>query len=134
LANFHIVTVPTPINDDRHPNLTPLLSASTTIGRILKPGDIFVYESIVYPGCTEEDCIPLLERESRLKCNIDFGVGYSPERINPGDKQHSFTTIKKIVSGSRPETANAVSEVYTSVVKAGIHLTSSIKVAEAAKL
>jgi len=133
-ADFHIVTAPTPIDALKKPNLSPLLEASNTVGKILKKNDIVVYESTVYPGCTEEECIPLLETMSGLKYQVDFGVGYSPERINPGDKRHTFTKIKKIVSGSSSETTKIVSEVYSSVVKAGIHKVSSIKVAEAAKV
>lgn len=133
-ADFHIVTVPTPIDTAKRPNLTPLLQASDTVGRILKKDDIVVYESTVYPGCTEEDCVPLLEGRSGLKLEVDFGVGYSPERINPGDRKHTFSKITKIVSGSSLETTNIVAEVYASVVNAGIHKVSSIKVAEAAKV
>ena len=133
-ADLHIVAVPTPIDAAKRPNLTPLLQASDTVGRILKKGDIVVYESTVYPGCTEEDCLPLLEDRSGLKLGVDFGVGYSPERINPGDREHTFTKIKKIVSGSNLETTNIVAEVYATVVTAGIHRVSSIKVAEAAKV
>ena len=117
-ADFHIVTVPTPVDTAKRPNLTPLLQASETLGRILKKDDIIVYESTVYPGCTEEDCVPLLEDRSGLKLEVDFGVGYSPERINPGDRKHTFTKIIKIVSGSSPETTNIVAEVYASVVTA----------------
>ena len=133
-ADLHIVAVPTPIHATKRPNLTPLIQASETVGRILKKGDIVVYESTVYPGCTEEVCVPLLEDKSGLKLGVDFGVGYSPERINPGDKEHTFTKIKKIVSGSNPETTKIIAEVYASVITAGIHKVSSIKVAEAAKV
>jgi len=133
-ADFHIVTVPTPINDARLPDLRPLLAASRTVGRVLKAGDIVVYESTVYPGATEEDCIPVLEAESGLTFGRDFTVGYSPERINPGDKEHRFTTIKKVVSGSDPQTLQIVADVYASVVTAGIHKAPSLKAAEAAKV
>ena len=133
-ANFHIVAVPTPIDEAKQPDLTPLLRASETIGSILKMGDIVVYESTVYPGVTEEDCVPVLEKISGLKCGVDFFVGYSPERINPGDKEHSFTKITKVVSGQTPEILKIVSDVYASVVEAGVYEASSIKVAEAAKV
>lgn len=133
-ATFHIVAVPTPINKHNLPDLTPLLGASHTIGKILKKGDIVVFESTVYPCCTEEDCVPILEQESGLKFNVDFKVGYSPERINPGDKQHTLTKILKIVSASDQEALNVVSDVYGSIIKAGIYKASSIKVAEAAKI
>ena len=133
-ADFFIVTVPTPIDDARRPDLTALLKASATVGRALKSGDIVVYESTVYPGATEEDCVPILERESRLKAGIDFSVGYSPERINPGDRNHRFETIKKVVSAQNEQTLDVVAEVYGSVVTAGIHKAPSIKVAEAAKV
>ena len=133
-ADFFIVTVPTPIDDARRPDLTALLNASATVGRALKSGDIVVYESTVYPGATEEDCIPVLERESSLKAGIDFAVGYSPERINPGDRTHRFETIKKVVSAQNEETLDVVAGVYELVVKAGIHKARSIKVAEAAKV
>jgi len=133
-ADFHIVTVPTPINQAKQPELSPVISASRTLGRILKKGDIVVYESTVYPGATEEVCIPILENLSGLSAGKDFFVGYSPERINPGDSEHSFTTIKKVVSAQTPETLEIVSEIYGSVVTAGIHKAPSIKVAEAAKV
>jgi UDP-N-acetyl-D-glucosamine/UDP-N-acetyl-D-galactosamine dehydrogenase len=133
-ANFHIVTVPTPLDDANRPDLRALLSASETIGAALKRGDIVVYESTVYPGLTEEACVPVLERRSGLHFGTDFSVGYSPERINPGDKQHRFTMIKKIVAGSDERTARIVADVYGSVVTAGIHIAASIKVAEAAKV
>jgi UDP-N-acetyl-D-glucosamine/UDP-N-acetyl-D-galactosamine dehydrogenase len=133
-ADFHIVAVPTPIDASKQPDLTPLLSASRTVGSILKPGDIVVYESTVYPGATEEDCVPVLEASSGLQCGVDFFVGYSPERINPGDKKHSFTHIVKVVSGQTPDVLRVVSEVYASVVEAGVYEASSIKVAEAAKV
>ena len=163
-ADFHIVAVPTPINEAKQPDLTSLLSATKTVGNILKSGDIVVYESTVYPGCTEEDCAPILEKQSSLNyinnissnlapsevekeegisCNLvplvvekqnAFYLGYSPERINPGDKEHTFTTIKKVISGSTPEALEIIAETYSSVVKAGVHKASSIKVAEAAKV
>ncbi len=133
-ADFHIVAVPTPIDDARLPDLRPLIGASRTVGRVLKKGDIVVYESTVYPGATEGDCIPVLEAESGLKFGMDFGVGYSPERINPGDKEHRFTTIRKVVSGSDGATLETVAAVYASVVTAGVYRAPSIKVAEAAKV
>lgn len=133
-ADFHIVTVPTPITKNHQPDLAPLIAASKTIGKVLKKGDIVVYESTVYPGATEEDCIPVLEAESGLTFGHDFTVGYSPERINPGDKTHRFETIKKVVSGSDAQTLDIVAAVYGSVVTAGIHKASSLKVAEAAKV
>ena len=129
-----IVTVPTPIDRYNRPDLTPLERASETVGKVLKKGDVVVYESTVYPGCTEEVCIPILERESGLKFNMDFFAGYSPERINPGDKEHRLPTIKKVTSGSTPEVADFVDELYRSVVRAGTHKASSIRVAEAAKV
>lgn len=134
LANFHIVAVPTPVDAANRPELTPLQKVSTTVGHALKKGDIVVYESTVYPGVTEEYCVPILEEVSGLKCGIDFKVGYSPERINPGDKEKTFTKIKKIVSGQDKETLDIVAAVYGSVVRAGVYKTSSIKVAEAAKV
>jgi UDP-N-acetyl-D-glucosamine/UDP-N-acetyl-D-galactosamine dehydrogenase len=165
-ADFHIVAVPTPINEAKQPDLRPLLAATTTVGNILKPGDIVVYESTVYPGCTEEDCAPILEKQSGLEYintlaslrlsenQNDFGdtttnhlppttylgktkgffLGYSPERINPGDKEHTFSTITKVISGSTPEALEIIAETYSSVVNAGVHKASSIKVAEAAKV
>ncbi|APF38432.1 nucleotide sugar dehydrogenase [Chelatococcus daeguensis] len=133
-ADFHIVTVPTPITRQRLPDLGPLLAASRTVGRVLKRGDIVVYESTVYPGATEEDCVPVLEAESGLIFGRDFTVGYSPERINPGDHAHRFATITKVVSGSDPATRATVAAVYGAVVRAGIHEAPSIKVAEAAKV
>ncbi len=133
-ATFHIVAVPTPIDKHKKPDLFPLLSACETVGKVLKPGDIIVFESTVYPGCTEEDCVPVLERTSGLKYKKDFFVGYSPERINPGDKEHTLTKIKKVVSGCDEETLSVVAFVYGSIIKAGIHKTSSIKVAEASKI
>lgn len=133
-AKLYIVAVPTPIDHLKKPNLTPIQSATATIARYLKKGDCVVFESTVFPGCTEEVCVPILERISRLKLNEDFTVAYSPERINPGDKEHTFTKIKKIVSGSNNEALNLVAKVYGSVVKAGIHKAPNIKVAEAAKV
>jgi UDP-N-acetyl-D-galactosamine dehydrogenase len=133
-ATFHVVAVPTPINKHNLPDLNPLMSASRAVGKILKKGDYVVFESTVYPGCTEEDCVPLMEEESGLKFNKDFKVGYSPERINPGDKEHTLTKILKIVSGSDDESLEVISAVYGSIIKAGIHKASSIKVAEAAKI
>lgn len=133
-ADFHIVCVPTPINDSKQPDLTPLIKASETLGPQLKAGDIVVYESTVYPGTTEEDCVPVLERTSGLTCGVDFFVGYSPERINPGDHERTFTNILKIVSGQNPEILDIVARVYESVVTAGVHRAPSIKVAEAAKV
>lgn len=134
LANFHIVAVPTPVDSANQPDLTPMLKASETVGLTLKKGDIVVYESTVYPGVTEDECVPILERISGLTCGKDFTVGYSPERINPGDKEHTFTKIKKVVSGQDNETLEIVAQVYESVVTAGVHRASSIKVAEAAKV
>jgi UDP-N-acetyl-D-glucosamine/UDP-N-acetyl-D-galactosamine dehydrogenase len=134
LADFHIVAVPTPVNEANQPDLTPMLRASETVGKALKRGDIVVYESTVYPGVTEEECVPILERESGLSCGSDFWVGYSPERINPGDKEHTFTRIKKVVAGQDAATLEIVASVYESVVTAGVHRASSIKVAEAAKV
>jgi UDP-N-acetyl-D-glucosamine/UDP-N-acetyl-D-galactosamine dehydrogenase len=134
LADFHIVAVPTPIDDAKQPDLTPMLKASRTVGLALKVGDIVVYESTVYPGVTEEECVPILEQVSGLVCGRDFKVGYSPERINPGDKEHTFTKIMKVVSGQDAETLEIVARVYESVVTAGVHRASSIKVAEAAKV
>ncbi|MEL0114997.1 MAG: Vi polysaccharide biosynthesis UDP-N-acetylglucosamine C-6 dehydrogenase TviB [Gammaproteobacteria bacterium] len=133
-CNVFIVTVPTPIDKDKNPDLTPLVHASKCVGSILKKGDIVIYESTVYPGATEEVCVPILEEESELSFNIDFFCGYSPERINPGDKEHRITTIKKITSGSTPEVATLVDNLYKEIVLAGTHKTSSIKVAEAAKV
>ncbi|MCF8479040.1 MAG: nucleotide sugar dehydrogenase [Rhodospirillum sp.] len=133
-ANFHIVTVPTPIDEARLPDLRPLLAATRTLGKVLKAGDIVVYESTVYPGATEEDCVPLLEAESGLTFGTDFTVGYSPERINPGDKEHRFETIRKVVSGSDSATLDTVAAVYGSVVTAGVHKAPSLKAAEAAKV
>lgn len=133
-CNFYIVTVPTPVGQDNRPVLDPLKSASEFLSKVLKPGDTVVYESTVYPGATEEYCVPFLEAGSGLKLNTDFFVGYSPERINPGDKEHTVTKILKVTSGSTPESARFIDEVYQSVIVAGTHLASSIKVAEAAKV
>ena len=133
-ASIYIVTVPTPIDRYKRPDLTPLLKASETVGRALKRGDVVIYESTVYPGATEEDCVPVLERVSGLKFNEDFFCGYSPERINPGDKEHRLTTITKVTSGSTPEAADAVDALYASIVTAGTHKAESIRVAEAAKV
>jgi UDP-N-acetyl-D-galactosamine dehydrogenase len=133
-CNIFIVTVPTPIDKNKRPNLTPLIKASESIGKVLKIGDIVIYESTVYPGATEEDCVPVLEQFSGLKFNQDFYCGYSPERINPGDKEHRITTIKKVTSGSTLEIANKVDSLYRSIITAGTHKASSIKVAEAAKV
>ncbi|MBJ9239210.1 Vi polysaccharide biosynthesis UDP-N-acetylglucosamine C-6 dehydrogenase TviB [Citrobacter braakii] len=133
-CNFYIITVPTPINDYKQPDLTPLIKASETVGNVLRPGDIVVYESTVYPGCTEEECVPILERMSTMTFNKDFFVGYSPERINPGDKKYRLTTIKKITSGSTAETACLVDEIYRQIITAGTYKTESIKIAEAAKV
>lgn len=133
-AKFHIVAVPTPVNDDHTPDLTPVEGASEIVGRNLTKGAIVVYESTVYPGVTEDVCVPILERESGLKCGVDFKVGYSPERINPGDKVHRLETITKIVSGMDEETLDEVAKVYELVVEAGVHRAESIKVAEAAKV
>jgi len=131
--NIFIVTVPTPINQFKSPDLTPLLKASEMLGDVLKQGDIVIYESTVYPGCTEEDCVPVLERSSGLKFNNDFFVGYSPERINPGDKINTLTTIKKVTSGSTPAVADVVDYLYNSIITAGTHKAPSLKVAEASK-
>jgi UDP-N-acetyl-D-galactosamine dehydrogenase len=133
-CNVFIVTVPTPIDNAKRPDLTPLIKASETLGKVIKPGDVVVYESTVYPGCTEEVCIPILERVSGLVYNRDFFAGYSPERINPGDKEHRVTSILKVTSGSTPETADFVDRLYGSIITAGTHKASSLKVAEAAKV
>ncbi len=133
-ADFVVVAVPTPVDDAHNPDFSPLVSSSTSVGRNLKPGAVVVYESTVYPGATEEVCIPILERESGLKWKKDFFVGYSPERINPGDREHTLTRIVKVVSGDTPETLERVAEMYGSVITAGVHRASSIKVAEAAKV
>lgn len=133
-CNCYIVTVPTPIDEHKRPDLTPLIKASETVGKVLKRGDIVIYESTVYPGCTEEDCVPVLEGCSGLKFNQDFFCGYSPERINPGDKEHRVTTIKKVTSGSTPEVADLVDALYNEIITVGTHKAESIKVAEAAKV
>jgi UDP-N-acetyl-D-galactosamine dehydrogenase len=133
-AQIYIVTVPTPIDSSKRPDLTPLIKASETLGRVLKRGDIVIYESTVYPGATEEDCVPVLERISGLKFNEDFFAGYSPERINPGDKAHRLTTIRKVTSGSTPEVADLVDALYGSIIEAGTYKAESIRVAEAAKV
>ncbi|MDD3741832.1 MAG: nucleotide sugar dehydrogenase [Bacteroidales bacterium] len=133
-CHFHIIAVPTPIDEHKLPDLTPVLKASETVGRILKKGDYVVYESTVYPGCTEEDCVPVLEKMSGLKFVQDFKVGFSPERINPGDKLHTLTSIVKVTSGCDKESAEEIAKVYEIVVKAGVHRASCIKVAEAAKI
>ena len=133
-VTFFIIAVPTPIDDSNLPNLKPLIGASTTIGKVLKKGDYVVYESTVYPGCTEEDCIPVLESESGLKFQSDFKVGYSPERINPGDKEHTLQNVVKVVSGCCDESLDEIAKTYELVVHAGVHRASSIKVAEAAKI
>jgi UDP-N-acetyl-D-galactosamine dehydrogenase len=133
-VNYFIVTVPTPVDDSKKPDLKPLISASKAVGGVLKKGDVVIYESTVYPGCTEEVCVPVLEETSGLRFNKDFYCGYSPERINPGDKLHRVTTIKKVTSGSTPEIADKVDNLYKTIIKAGTHRASSIKVAEAAKV
>jgi UDP-N-acetyl-D-galactosamine dehydrogenase len=134
ITNVFIVTVPTPVDKFNRPDLTPLVKASETVGKALKKGDIVIYESTVYPGVTEEECVPILEKVSGLKFNTDFFAGYSPERINPGDKEHTVTKIKKVTSGSTPEAAKKVNDIYSSIIVAGTHLAPSIKVAEAAKV
>ena len=133
-CNCFVITVPTPIDQFKRPDLEPLIKASETVGKVLKAGDLVIYESTVYPGCTEEDCVPVLEKFSGLKFNHDFFCGYSPERINPGDKEHRVTTIKKVTSGSTPEVADLVDKLYKQIITAGTHKASSIKVAEAAKV
>jgi UDP-N-acetyl-D-glucosamine/UDP-N-acetyl-D-galactosamine dehydrogenase len=133
-ASFHIIAVPTPTNIYNLPDLGPVLKASETVGKILKKGDYVVYESTVYPGCTEEDCIPILEKFSKLKCGKDFKVGFSPERINPGDKNHTLTKIVKVTSGCDPESAEEIARTYELIIKAGVYRASSIKVAESAKI
>lgn len=133
-CNIYIVTVPTPIDKNKRPDLTPLIKASETVGKVLKKDDIVIYESTVYPGATEEDCVPVLEKFSNLKFNTDFFCGYSPERINPGDKEHTVTKILKVTSGSTPEIGKKVDELYASIITAGTHLAPTIKVAEAAKV
>ena len=133
-CNFYIITVPTPVDANKNPDLTPIKSASKLVGSLLSKGDIVVYESTVFPGCTEEECVPILEEVSELRFNEDFYCGYSPERINPGDKKHRITNILKITSGSTEKTADAVDSFYRSFVEVGTHKASSIKVAEAAKV
>ena len=133
-CNFYVVAVPTPIDKDNNPDLTPLIGASTTVGKVISEGDIVVYESTVYPGVTEDDCIPVVEKVSGLKYNIEFFAGYSPERSNPGDKQPTVEHIKKVTSGSTPEIGKKINEIYSSVITAGTHLAPTIKVAEAAKV
>ncbi|MBQ6226087.1 MAG: nucleotide sugar dehydrogenase [Bacteroidaceae bacterium] len=133
-CNFYIVAVPTPVDADNNPDLTPLYGASTTVGKVISKGDVVVYESTVYPGVTEDECIPVVEKVSGLKMNVDFYAGYSPERINPGDKQHTVENIKKVTSGSTLEIGKYINDIYSSVIKAGTHLAPSIKVAEAAKV
>ncbi|CAM5353547.1 Vi polysaccharide biosynthesis UDP-N-acetylglucosamine C-6 dehydrogenase TviB [Thauera mechernichensis] len=133
-CNTFIVTVPTPIDEHKQPDLTPLVKASETIGKVLKKGDIVIYESTVYPGATEEDCVPVLEKVSGLKFNVNFYAGYSPERINPGDKEHRVSTIKKVTAGSTPEVAELVNQLYRQIIVVGTHKAESIKVAEAAKV
>jgi len=133
-CNVYIVTVPTPIDSAKRPDLTPLIKASEALGKVIKAGDVVVYESTVYPGCTEEVCVPILEKVSGLRYNLDFFAGYSPERINPGDKQHRVTSILKVTSGSNPEVADFVDRLYGSIITAGTHRASSLKVAEAAKV
>ncbi len=133
-CNFYVVAVPTPVDENNNPDLTPLVGASTTVGKVISAGDIVVYESTVYPGVTEDECIPVVERVSGLRYNVDFFAGYSPERINPGDKLHTVEHIKKVTSGSTPEVSQIVNNVYSSVITAGTHLAPSIKVAEAAKV
>lgn len=133
-CTIYIVTVPTPIDDHKNPDLRPLLAASASVGKVLKPGDLVIYESTVYPGCTEDDCVPILEQHSGLSFNQDFFCGYSPERINPGDKQHTVTNILKVTSGSTPEVAERVDAIYRQIITAGTYKASSIKVAEAAKV
>lgn len=133
-CNFYVVAVPTPVDSNNNPDLTPLYGASETVGKVIKPGDVVVYESTVYPGVTEDECIPVVEKVSGLKLNKDFFAGYSPERINPGDKLHTVEKIKKVTSGSTPEIGQLVNDVYSSVITAGTHLAPTIKVAEAAKV
>lgn len=133
-ANFHIIAVPTPVNQDKTPDLDPVIGASEIVGRNLTPGAIVVYESTVYPGVTEDICVPVLEKASGLKCGVGFKIGYSPERINPGDKVHRLTNIKKIVSGMDLETLNAIDSIYSQIIEAGVHRAPSVKVAEAAKV
>ena len=133
-CNFYVVAVPTPVDEHNNPDLTPLYGASTTVGKVINKGDIVVYESTVYPGVTEDECLPMVEKVSGLKFNVDFFAGYSPERINPGDKLHTVEKIKKVTSGSTPEIGKIVNDVYSSVITAGTHLAPTMKVAEAAKV
>lgn len=133
-CNFYVVAVPTPVDHNNHPDLKPLWGASETVGKVISKGDIVVYESTVYPGVTEEECLPVVERVSGLKFNLDFFAGYSPERINPGDKEHTVEKIRKVTSGSTPEIADVVDEVYNSVLVNGTHKAPSIRVAEASKI
>lgn len=133
-CNIYIVTVPTPVDKNNRPDLTPLIKSSQSIGKVISKGDIVIYESTVYPGCTEEDCIPEIEKTSGMKFNIDFFAGYSPERINPGDKEHTVTTIHKITSGSTPDIAEEIDQLYRKVIVAGTHKAPSIRVAETAKV
>lgn len=133
-CNFYVVAVPTPVDENHNPDLTPLIGASTTVGKVISKGDVVVYESTVYPGVTEDECLPVVEKVSGLKFNEDFFAGYSPERINPGDKVHTVENIKKVTSGSTPEVGQYINEVYKAVIKAGTHLAPTIKVAEAAKV
>lgn len=133
-STVYIVTVPTPVDSSNRPDLTPLISASTTVGKVIKKGDVVIYESTTYPGCTEEECVPIIEKVSGLKYNLDFFAGYSPERINPGDKVNTLTHIKKVTSGSNAEVADFVNNLYASIITAGTYKTSSIKVAESAKV
>ena len=133
-CNFYIITVPTPVDKNNRPDLTPLKKATETVGKVISKGDIVVYESTVYPGATEEDCLPVIEKVSDLKFNLDFFAGYSPERVNPGDKEHTVEKIKKVTSGSTPEIAQLIDAVYQSVIEAGTHLAPTIKVAEASKV
>jgi UDP-N-acetyl-D-galactosamine dehydrogenase len=133
-CNYYIVTVPTPVDKNNRPDLTPLCKASETVGKVIRQGDIVIYESTVYPGATEEDCIPVIEKKSGLKFNVDFYAGYSPERINPGDKEHTVEKIKKVTSGSTPEAGEKINKLYASVITSGTHLAPNIRVAEAAKV
>jgi len=133
-CNFYVVTVPTPVDENNNPDLTPLIKASETVGKVISKGDIVVYESTVYPGVTENACIPVVGKVSGLKYNTDFFAGYSPERINPGDKEHTVEKIKKVTSGSTPEIGELVNRIYSSVITAGTHLATSIQVAEASKV
>ena len=132
-CNYYVVTVPTPVDKNNRPDLTPLYKSSETVGKVLQKGDIVIYESTVYPGVTEDECVPVLERVSGLKFNVDFFAGYSPERINPGDKLHTVEKILKVTAGSTPEVGQLVNELYKSVITAGTHLAPTIKVAEAAE-